>query len=123
MEGEIPIDKNDKNEEKEKEKLLRKQHKEAVKVQKQEKRLKREGNTPSDVGRKLCDLCTKEVDMLIRCTIDETQKYNMVCGKCWPSISGGVVDGDSKSYPYYRYGGVWKNHHASIKKKIGNGKK
>ena len=32
----------------------------------------------------------------------------MVCGKCWNSVSGGVVDGDT-AHPYYKYGGLWKN--------------
>lgn len=34
----------------------------------------------------------------------------MVCGKCWHTVSGGIVDGDAQ-HPYYRYGGLWKNHH------------
>lgn len=104
-------------------KALRKQHKEAVKAQKRERRLKRMGQAPSDVGRKACDLCGKRVDLLIRCTIDETQQFKMVCGKCWPSVSGGVPDGVSQTHPHYRYGGLWKNRNADLKKKVGNGKK
>ena len=104
-------------------KALRKQHKEAVKAQKRERRLKRMGQAPSDVGRKPCDLCGKRVDLLIRCTVDETQQFKMVCGKCWPSVSGGVPDGVSQTHPHYRYGGLWKNRNADLKKKVGNGKK
>lgn len=47
----------------------------------------------------------------------------MVCGKCWPSVSGGVPDGVSQTHPHYRYGGLWKNRNADLKKKVGNGKK
>lgn len=38
----------------------------------------------------------------------------MVCGKCWKTVSGGVVDGDN-DHPYYRYGGLWKNLHKQDK--------
>merc|ERR1712161_120630 len=69
--------------EKEQKIVLRKQHKEAVKLKKQQRRLKREGKTSPEVGRKACDVCSTDVDMLIRCTIDATQTYQMVCGKCW----------------------------------------
>mmetsp|Transcript_3531 Transcript_3531/g.8424 ORF Transcript_3531/g.8424 Transcript_3531/m.8424 type:complete len:230 (+) Transcript_3531:467-1156(+) len=102
-------------------KALRKQHKEAVKAQKRERRLKREGKADSDVGRKACDLCGKRVDLLIRCTVDETQQFKMVCGKCWPSVSGGVPDGVSQTHPHYRYGGLWKNRNADLKKRVGSG--
>ena len=102
-------------------KALRKQHKEAVKSQKQERRLKRMGEASSDVGRKPCDLCDKNVDLLIRCTVDESQQFKMVCGKCWPSVSGGVPDGVSATHPHYRYGGLWKNRNANLKKKVGSG--
>jgi hypothetical protein len=62
-------------------------------------------------GQKSCNLCSKSVDLLIRCTIDETQTWNMVCGRCWKNVSGGVVDGDDQ-HPFYRYGGLWKNRRA-----------
>ena len=105
-----------------KKQLLRKQRKDDTKKQKQERRLKREGNASPDVGRKSCQICSTPVDMLIRCTIDETQQYKMICGKCWPSISGGIPDGNSKTHPYYNYGGLWKNRNAaSNSKRIGNG--
>jgi len=95
-----------------------------VKLKKQQRRLKREGKTSAEVGRKACDVCSTDVDMLIRCTIDATQTYRMVCGKCWTSVSGGITDGNSSTHPYYTYGGVWKNRNASPadqKKRIGNG--
>ena len=104
-------------------KALRKQHKEAVKAMKRERRLKRTGNAPEDVGRKACDLCGKRVDLLIRCTVDETQQFKMVCGACWKGVSGGVPDGVSATHPHYRYGGLWKNRNANLKKKVGNGSK
>ena len=40
-------------------------------------------------------MCKKDKDLLIRCMIDDTNKWYMVCGKCWKNVSGGVVDGDS----------------------------
>ena len=102
-------------------KALRIQHKEAVKAKKQERRMKRMGNAPKEVGRKPCDLCDTEVDLLIRCTIDEGQLYKMVCGKCWPAVSGGVPDGVSSTHPHYNYGGLWKNRNADLKKRVGSG--
>lgn len=79
----------------------------AKKQMKALKRKKRQGLDPRH-GQKPCSLCGTSVDLLIRCTIDETETWNMVCGKCWHSVSGGVVDGD-KDHPHYRYGGLWKN--------------
>jgi hypothetical protein len=61
-------------------------------------------------GRKPCDLCLKPQDLLIRCQIDARKKWHMVCGRCWKSVSGGVVDGDEQ-HPHYTYGGLWKNLH------------
>ena len=104
-------------------KLLRKQRKDSVKAQKQERRLKREGKTTQEVGRKECDLCDKSVDLLIRCTIDATQQYRLVCGTCWPSVSGGVTDGNLQTHPHYNYGGVWKNRNATQNKRIGDGRR
>jgi len=102
-------------------KARRRQHKEDVKAQKRERRLKRTGNASSDVGRKACDLCHKRVDLLVRCTVDETQQYRMVCGRCWPDVSGGVPDGVRATHPHYRYGGLWKNRHANLRKRVGSG--
>eukprot|EP01023_Acetabularia_acetabulum_P010060 TRINITY_DN14589_c0_g1_i6.p5 TRINITY_DN14589_c0_g1~~TRINITY_DN14589_c0_g1_i6.p5 ORF type:complete len:146 (+),score=19.60 TRINITY_DN14589_c0_g1_i6:50-439(+) len=82
----------------------------AVKLQKAEKRAKKQGLGDPKIGQKDCDLCSKGRDLLIRCQIDQTQKWHLVCGKCWRRVSGGVVDGDA-DHPYYRYGGLWKNLH------------
>mmetsp|Transcript_5559 Transcript_5559/g.16585 ORF Transcript_5559/g.16585 Transcript_5559/m.16585 type:complete len:162 (+) Transcript_5559:121-606(+) len=82
--------------------------KDAKKRLKAERRAKREGRAEESVGQKSCDLCRRSVDLLIRCQIDETLQWRMVCGKCWKDVSGGVVDGDD-AHPYYRYGGLWKN--------------
>ena len=86
-------------------KLLRKAEK---KRKKQERRAQREGRGDPTAGQKQCDMCEKNVDLLIRCTYDESLEWKMVCGKCWKIASGGVVDGDA-SHPFYKYGGLWKN--------------
>lgn len=39
--------------------------------------------------------------MKCRCQIDESETWHMVCGKCWNTVSGGVVDGDD-DHPDYR---------------------
>uniref|UniRef100_A0A7S3XWB4 Uncharacterized protein n=1 Tax=Heterosigma akashiwo TaxID=2829 RepID=A0A7S3XWB4_HETAK len=83
--------------EKEMKKLRKKQMKE-------EKKAKREGKS---LKLKPCELCEKPKDLLIRCTIDESGQWRMVCGKCWNDVSGGVTDGDA-DHPHYRYGGLWK---------------
>eukprot|EP00559_Dactyliosolen_fragilissimus_P009734 CAMPEP_0184873374 /NCGR_PEP_ID=MMETSP0580-20130426/41809_1 /TAXON_ID=1118495 /ORGANISM="Dactyliosolen fragilissimus" /LENGTH=133 /DNA_ID=CAMNT_0027376275 /DNA_START=426 /DNA_END=827 /DNA_ORIENTATION=+ len=83
----------------------------AKKLKKQLRRAKREGRADPSVGQKECDICTKKVDLLIRCTHDESLQWKLICGKCWKGASGGVVDGDS-DHPYYKYGGLWKNRHA-----------
>jgi len=82
--------------------------KEAKKAQKAARRAKREGHAPESEGQKPCDLCGASVDLLVRCQVDAEHVWRMVCGKCWRSVSGGVVDGDSE-HPHYRYGGLWKN--------------
>jgi hypothetical protein len=78
------------------------------KRKKEERRAQRQGQGDPSAGQKQCDMCTKQVDLLIRCTYDETLDWKMVCGKCWKNASGGIVDGDAL-HPYYRYGGLWKN--------------
>ena len=83
--------------------------KKALKVSRREKRMGSEESIKEK--QKPCDLCTKNVNLLIRCQIDETKKWKMVCGKCWHEVSGGQVDGDS-AHPHYRYGGLWKNRSA-----------
>ncbi|PQE32660.1 hypothetical protein CJF32_00004175 [Rutstroemia sp. NJR-2017a WRK4] len=67
---------------------------------------------------KPCSLCHTSRDVLIRCQIDESQKWHFVCtGKCWTRVSGGKVDGDA-AHPRYRYGGMWKNKHEAVSAKI-----
>lgn len=80
----------------------------AKKLAKQQKRLKREGKSDASIGQRPCYICKNSVDFLIRCRVDASQDWKMVCNKCWPCVSGGVTDGDA-NHPYYRYGGVWKN--------------
>jgi hypothetical protein len=63
---------------------------------------------------KLCTLCSTQRDILIRCQIDESQKWHFVCpGACWKSVSGGVEDakGFEGKYPYYKYGGMVRSKH------------
>jgi len=83
-------------------------------------------STPDETQhRKPCTLCSTPRDVLIRCQIDDSGKWHLVCpGKCWTDVSGGVVDGDA-NHPYYRYGGAWKNKFAGVsakKPKKGKGK-
>lgn len=70
--------------------------------------------------RKPCSICSTPRDVLIRCQVDESEVWNFVCpGKCWQSVSGGVIDGDlEKGHEHYRYGGMWKNKHAGVSAKV-----
>ncbi|KPI41212.1 uncharacterized protein AB675_8021 [Cyphellophora attinorum] len=74
------------------------------------------GNAPNlNSHDKPCTLCSTPRPVLVRCQVDDTGKWHFVCpGKCWTSVSGGVEDakGLEGKYPYYRYGGMWKNKHA-----------
>jgi len=102
------IDQNDEIELNEDPKAILKDQRKAEKKRKKElRRAQREGRDSSG-GQKQCDMCAKRVDLLIRCTYDESLQWRMVCGKCWKVASGGVVDGDA-SHPHYKYGGLWKN--------------
>lgn len=85
------------------EKELRKLRKKEMKAH---KRARRAGEI---LNLKPCDLCKRDRDLLVRCQIDGTEKWFMVCGRCWRDVSGGVVDGDA-AHPHYRYGGLWKAH-------------
>jgi hypothetical protein len=88
------------------------ERKAAKKAKKAERRAQRQGNGDPMAGRKPCDVCSKPVNLLVRCTTDASrQQYQMVCGKCWKDVSGGVVDGDA-AHPHYNYGGLWKNRRA-----------
>ena len=62
------------------------------------------------VPKKPCTLCERSVDLLVRCQLDESKRWQMVCGRCWntDAVAGGVVDG-SGANPHYHYGGLWKN--------------
>ena len=82
----------------------------ARKAGKLARRAVREGRAAPGVGRKACDLCGRHVDLLVRCQVDASKRWQMACGKCWATdaVSGGVVDG-SGANPHYRYGGLWKN--------------
>jgi len=91
----------------------RAERKAAVKATKASKRLTKSGQGDPGVGRKPCTLCDKPRDLLIRCQVDTTGKWHMACGRCWMRESGGQVDG-SKEKPNYKYGGLWKNHHAQV---------
>ncbi|KAL3421362.1 hypothetical protein PVAG01_07807 [Phlyctema vagabunda] len=67
---------------------------------------------------KPCMLCQTPRDVLIRCQIDNTAKWYLICtGKCWQSVSGGKVEG-SLDHPHYKYGGMWKNKHEVASAKI-----
>merc|ERR1719291_1446720 len=83
---------------------------------KKEAKAKRRAVREGDAGaekQKPCGICDRRVDLLIRCTVDESQEWRMVCGKCWKVASGGVPDGD-EAHPHYRYGGLWKNRSANV---------
>lgn len=68
---------------------------------------------------KPCDLCQRRRDVLIRCQTDETRQWRFICtGKCWTQVSGGEVDGDGQRYPFYKYGGMWRNKHEVASAKI-----
>ena len=96
------------------EEVLEDHHPELPELSVNQKRSKR-SNSPSS-HRKTCDLCHNPKDVLVRCRIDETQKWHFVCtSKCWQEVSGGEIDGPSK--PYYRYGGMWKNQYAGVSAK------
>lgn len=75
-----------------------------------------ESTKPDPDHRKPCTLCSKPCNVRIRCQIDQTGQWHLVCpGKCWTAVSGGVVDGDGDpAHKYYRYGGVWKNKHDAV---------
>lgn len=84
--------------------------KEARKAAKATKRAVREGRADPTVGQKNCDLCQRSANTLVRCQVDSTAQWKLVCGRCWKTdqVAGGVVDG-SGSNVHYRYGGLWKN--------------
>ena len=76
------------------------------------RRADRQGKGDPDRGRKSCHMCTQRCDLLVRCRVDVSREWRMVCGSCWKAASGGVPDGDA-DHPEYQYGGLWKNLHAT----------
>ncbi len=68
--------------------LRRSQRKAEKKRKKQERRAQREGRGDPSAGQKNCDMCGASVNLLIRCTYDESLQWKMVCGKCWNKASG-----------------------------------
>lgn len=91
---------------------LRKSRKAALKAERRARR----AQSPQEraaAKRKPCSLCDKAVDLLVRCKIDDTKNWHMLCGRCWREASGGVPDGDAE-HPHYRYGGLWKNRSAQV---------
>lgn len=69
---------------------------------------------PTTSHNKPCTLCQTPRPVLIRCQIDASGRWHMVCpGTCWQNVSGGVEDaqGVKGQFPHYRYGGTWKNKH------------
>jgi len=88
-------------------------HKAMVKRQKEARRRARAGLDSED-ARKMCYVCNQMHDMLIRCTVDASRTYRMVCEACWSGVSGGQVDGNPYTHPHYTYGGVWKNTRAGF---------
>ena len=91
-------------------KELNKARKKELKAERRAKRMGSEDSVKSK--QKPCDKCSKNVHLLIRCQLDETKQWRMVCGNCWHDVSGGQVDGDSL-HPFYKYGGLWKNRAAT----------
>ncbi|EKU21671.1 hypothetical protein NGA_2002700, partial [Nannochloropsis gaditana CCMP526] len=67
------------------EKEMKKMRKKAAKAAKREKR---ESNK---LSLKPCVICNRDQDLLIRCQVDSSLEWKMVCGKCWREVSGGVV--------------------------------
>jgi hypothetical protein len=75
---------------------------------------------PYSTMTKCCTICSKPRDILVRCQIDETQKWHFVCpGACWKSVSGGIEDakGMQDQYPHYRYGGMVSLQHGKSSRK------
>ena len=80
------------------------------------KKASKRSNSPSS-HRKSCDLCHNMCDVLVRCRIDKTLIWHLVCtSKCWKQVSGGEIDG-GPGKSYYQYGGMWKNKLAGVSAK------
>ncbi|PRP88447.1 hypothetical protein PROFUN_03164 [Planoprotostelium fungivorum] len=85
------------------------------KAAREAKKSNRQGSDSSvEASRKPCDLCHEKRDVLVRCMIDDSEQWKLICTKgCWQKVSGGQVDG-VKEKEHYRYGGMWKNHKADV---------
>ena len=83
-------------------KALRKEVKAATKAEAKAAR-----EAPLEARYKPCHLCQGAHPLLIRCRIDASGAWHMVCGRCWKTVSGGVTNGDA-AHPHYVYGGLWK---------------
>lgn len=80
-------------------------------------RIPEHDNAVPSVYSKKCGLCHSPNDVLVRCQIDDTRRWQFVCTKqCWKRVSGGTTDGDS-AHPFYKYGGMWKNKHEAVSAK------
>eukprot|EP00928_Gymnodinium_smaydae_P088543 TRINITY_DN72613_c0_g1_i1.p1 TRINITY_DN72613_c0_g1~~TRINITY_DN72613_c0_g1_i1.p1 ORF type:complete len:296 (-),score=57.29 TRINITY_DN72613_c0_g1_i1:230-1117(-) len=86
---------------------LRRERQQALRAQ------RRQPQEQAATKQKPCDMCDRMVDLLIRCTYDDSLQWRMVCGRCWKKASGGMPDGDA-DHPNYRYGGLWKNRSAQV---------
>ena len=62
----------------------------AKKAAKAARRAKREGRASPTEGQKDCTVCGKGSDLLVRCQIDSSGTWEMVCGRCWTGVSGGA---------------------------------
>jgi len=91
--------------------ILKAERRARKKAAKAQRRANLEGRGDPSAGQKPCDMCSKSVNLLVRCTYTEKRDWKMICGACWKVASGGIVDGDA-DHPYYRYGGLWKNRRA-----------
>ena len=55
----------------------------AKRAAKAAKRAKRAGEDGGAGGSKPCDGCDKASDLLVRCQVDESKRWQMLCGACW----------------------------------------
>lgn len=74
-------------------------------------------------GTKPCFICAEPRNVLIRCQIDESGKWNFVCpDTCLQTVTGAGADADpaqlQATQSFYRYGGTWKNRHELVSAKV-----
>lgn len=82
----------------------KKLHKRTIKAQQS---AARDHDTASVAAhRKDCDLCNRPQDVLIRCQIDASGRWHMLCKSgCWQKASDSKIDGTPDT-PFYKYGGM-----------------